>query len=119
MTVYHYPVTHSECTFPILPVDSLGQSFHLPGVQPVLICNLISSSLGQETGNSRAENTKHVHIITITVTREKKTKPTKQKNQTQTVPRAMTISDTEEKWVLQMHCCPSFWVGRHGKNKAF
>lgn len=114
--------------FPILPVDSLGQPFHLSSVQAVLICNLTSSSFGQEIGNFRAESTKHVQniitiiiaiIIIIITTREKKDQTKQTKNPTQTVPRAMTINDTGEKWVLQMPCCPSFWVGGQRKNKAF
>lgn len=43
--------------FPILPVDSLGQSFHLSGVQPALISNLTSSSFGQ--GDRKFQSRKH------------------------------------------------------------
>jgi len=72
--------------FPVLPVDSLGQSILLSGVQPLLIGNLTSSSFRQDTGKSRVESTKYVQNIIIIITtppppppRRQKTKPTKKK----------------------------------------
>lgn len=79
------PCDSLRMNFPFLclPVDRLGQFLHFLDVQPVL-CNLTSSSFGQEIGNSRVGSSKHAQTITITMTINititigKKTKPNQQ-----------------------------------------
>lgn len=64
------PCDSLRMNFPFLclPVDRLGQFLHFLDVQPVLLCNLTSSSFGQEIGNSRVGSSKHAQTITITMT---------------------------------------------------
>lgn len=60
----------------------------------------------------------NIITIIIIIVMEKNPKQTSQPTKTQTVPRAITINNTGKKWALQMHYCPSVWVGGQRKNEA-
>lgn len=81
--------------FPVLPMDSLGQSFHHSSVHSVFTCNFTS--------------------------KKAPTVPVKQKkNQTQTALQAVAI--TSQKRITHKHYFPSFWWGykeKEKKKKAF